>query len=38
VIIRSANLPLWKNVHLRASVSRGLGLPAVLENDANAAA
>jgi glucokinase len=38
VIIRSANLPLWKNVHLRAEVARGLGLPAVLENDANAAA
>lgn len=38
VIIRSANLPLWKNVPLRAAVSRGLGLPAVLENDANAAA
>jgi len=38
VIIRSANLPLWKNVHLRAKVARGLNLPGVLENDANAAA
>ncbi len=38
VILRSANLPLWKNVPLRAQVSRGLGLPALLENDAKAAA
>ncbi|HVT81002.1 MAG TPA: ROK family protein [Phycisphaerae bacterium] len=38
IVYRSANLPLWKNVPLRAEVSAGLGLPAVLENDANAAA
>lgn len=38
IIIRSANLPLWKNVPLRARVSQGLMIPAVLENDANAAA
>jgi glucokinase len=38
VIVASANLPLWKNVKLRAKVSKGLGIPAVLENDANAAA
>jgi glucokinase len=38
IVYRSANLPLWKNVRIRAAVSRGLNLPAVLENDANAAA
>jgi glucokinase len=38
IVFRSANLPLWKNVRIRAKVSRGLRLPAVLENDANAAA
>ncbi|MCL2649036.1 MAG: ROK family protein [Phycisphaerales bacterium] len=38
IILRSANLPLWKNVHLRAKVSLGLGLPAIPENDANAPA
>ena len=38
IIRRSANLPLWKNVPLRAKVSQGLGVPAVLENDARAAA
>src|SRR4051794_5681646 len=38
VVYRSANLPLWRNVPIRARVSRGLELPAVLENDANAAA
>jgi glucokinase len=38
IVYRSANLPLWKNVRLRAAVSRGLNLPAILENDANAAA
>ncbi len=37
IVYRSANLP-WKNVHLRAKVSKKLGLPAILENDANAAA
>ncbi len=38
VVLRSANLPLWENVRIRAAVSRGLNLPAILENDANAAA
>jgi glucokinase len=38
MIFRAANLPLWRNVHLRARVSKGLGVPAILENDANAAA
>jgi glucokinase len=38
IVFRSANLPLWRNVPLRARVSAGLGMPAVLENDANAAA
>jgi len=38
IIFRAANLPLWRNVHLRAKVSKGLGIPAVLENDAKAAA
>lgn len=38
IVYRSANLPLWRNVALRKKVSQGLGLRAVLENDANAAA
>jgi glucokinase len=38
IVYRSANLPLWKNVPIRDKISKGLGLPAVLENDANAAA
>ncbi|HVX85182.1 MAG TPA: ROK family protein [Phycisphaerae bacterium] len=38
IVYRSANLPLWKNVRIRAAVSTGLSLPAILENDANAAA
>jgi glucokinase len=38
IVYRSANLPLWRNVPLRAKVSAGLGMRAVLENDANAAA
>ena len=38
IVFRSANLPLWRNVALRKKVSQGLGLRAVLENDANAAA
>ena len=37
VVLRAANLP-WKNVPLRAEVSRALALPTVLENDAHAAA
>jgi glucokinase len=38
IVFRAANLPLWKNVHIRAKVSKGLGVPAILENDGNAAA
>jgi glucokinase len=38
IVIRASNFPLWKNVHIRAKVSKGLGLPGVLENDASAAA
>jgi glucokinase len=38
IVFRSANLPLWRNVAIRAQISKGLGIPAVLENDANAAA
>lgn len=38
IVFRSANLPQWRNVPLRQEVSRGLRMPAVLENDANAAA
>ncbi|HVS73363.1 MAG TPA: ROK family protein [Phycisphaerae bacterium] len=38
IIFRAANLPLWRSVRLRAKVSKGLNLPAILENDANAAA
>ncbi|HUT62313.1 MAG TPA: ROK family protein [Phycisphaerae bacterium] len=38
VIITLPNIPGMDNVPLRELVSKGLGLPAVLENDANAAA
>jgi glucokinase len=38
IVYRAANLPLWKNVPIRAKVSKGLGVPAILENDGNAAA
>jgi glucokinase len=38
VVLRAANLPLWRNVPLRARISQALGMPAVLENDAHAAA
>jgi len=38
IVYRAANLPLWKNVPLRARISKALGIPAVLENDAHAAA
>jgi len=37
IIIASPNLPLFKNVPLRDMVSNRLGVPVVLENDANAA-
>lgn len=38
IVYRSANLPKWRNVKLRALVTQGLKLPGILENDANAAA
>ena len=38
VIVRSANLPGWQNVPVRAHLQEKLGLPVVLENDGNAAA
>lgn len=38
VVVRSANLPGWANVPLRKLVGEALGKPAILENDANAAA
>jgi glucokinase len=38
IIIDAPNIPGMRNFPLRDSISRALGLPAVLENDANAAA
>lgn len=38
VVVRCANLPGWENVPLRDTLSGRLGLPVILENDANAAA
>jgi glucokinase len=38
VIIAPPNLPGWKNVPVRASISKHFNRPATLENDANAAA
>lgn len=38
VVIRSANLPGWENIPLRDRISVALGKPAILENDARAAA
>lgn len=38
MILELANLPGWNNVPLRDKVAAGTGLPANLENDANAAA
>jgi glucokinase len=37
-IIHAANLPGWRNVPIRDVLAKKLGLPVVLENDANAAA
>jgi glucokinase len=37
-IVWAANLPGWRNVPIRDSLSRVLRLPVILENDANAAA
>lgn len=38
IIVATPNLKGWKNVPLRDMVSKATGLPAMLENDANAAA
>ena len=38
VVHRAANFPAWSEVPLRAEVTRALGVPGLLENDANAAA
>lgn len=38
VVVSSPNLPEWIDVELSAMLSQALGLPVVLENDANAAA
>lgn len=38
IVHQSVNFPTWRHVALRARVSAGLGRPAILENDANAAA
>ncbi len=37
-VIASPNLPTWHNVELAALVREALGLPTVIDNDANAAA
>ena len=38
VIYKAANLPGWENVRVRRGIIERVGLPATLENDANAAA
>lgn len=38
VVVKSPNFPDWDNLPLRAELERVLGLPVILENDANAAA
>lgn len=38
VVKRAANFPSWRNVPLTREVTRAIGAPAFLENDANAAA
>lgn len=38
IVIRAANFPAWRNVKLRALVTKALGVPGVMENDAKAAA
>jgi len=38
VVTSSPNLPLWRDVPLGDMISRALGVPATVENDANAAA
>lgn len=37
-VITSPNIPAWKNAPLAAEISAAVGLPVVLENDANCAA
>lgn len=38
VVFKAPNLPGWENIPLRARFTEAVGLPVVLENDANAAA
>jgi glucokinase len=38
IVVKSPNLPDWNNFALRSALEAAVGLPVVLENDANAAA
>ena len=38
IIYRSANLPGWKDVHIRRGLLERTGIPTILDNDANIAA
>jgi len=38
IVVQANNIPEWENVALRDLLSKRFGVPAVLENDANAAA
>ena len=38
IVINPPNLPCWRNFPLREEISRAYGLPASIDNDANAAA
>jgi glucokinase len=38
IVFKAANLPKWRNVALRDRIAERIGLPVVMENDANAAA
>ncbi len=38
VVLRSPNLPTWNSVPLRRLIETSIGLPAIVENDVNAAA
>lgn len=38
IVTLSPNLPLWKDLPLKAMVEKDLNLPVIMENDANAAA
>ena len=37
-ILRAVNIPTWKNVPLKKLLQKRLGIPVVMENDANIAA